>query len=76
MNQTPDPTREVLFCLEIQAALGCSRRTVDRLVESGQLTCIQVRARGKRMFPKVAVAALLASKAQPLVTPIQAGDQP
>ena len=65
MNQTPDPTREVLFCLEIQAALGCSRRTVDRLVESGQLTCVQARARGKRMFPLASLDALLASKGQP-----------
>lgn len=64
MNETPAPTREVLICLEIQAKLGCSRRTVDRLVASGQLTCIQARARGKRMFPVASLEALLAGRSK------------
>jgi hypothetical protein len=62
MDKSPTPTREVLNCLEIQASLGCSRRTVDRLVASGQLTCIQATARGKRMFPRASLEALLAGR--------------
>jgi excisionase family DNA binding protein len=77
MPLPPIPEREVLTSREIQAILGCSKKTVARLVKTGQLPVIQTAPGCKFRFPKAAVAALLASKATPLATsPTPAGDQP
>lgn len=68
-------TRELWTVAQTAEALGCSERTVNRLVESGQLPCVNVSVRLTRIDPDD-VAAYIESRRRKVAALQQAQKRP